>query len=47
MMRSIEKPHEARTVRSLVLFATILDSGQGNNRPMCKLGVRVNLPHIY
>ncbi len=46
-INGFEKPHEARTVRSLVLVATILDSGQGNNRPMCKLGVRVNLPHIY
>jgi hypothetical protein len=25
----------------------IHDSGEGNKRPMCKLGVRVNLQDIY
>jgi len=27
--------------------AVIHDSGEGNDRPMCKLGVRVNLQDIY
>jgi hypothetical protein len=27
--------------------AVIHDSGECNDRPMCKLGVRVNLQHIY
>ncbi len=38
---------EEGTLRSLVLFATILDSGVGDDRPMCKLGVRMNLQHLY
>jgi hypothetical protein len=46
-INGFEKPHEERPVRSLVLFATILDCGEGNDRPMYKLGVRVNLQHIY
>jgi len=46
-INGFEKTHERDLVRSLVLITTILDSGEGNNRPMCKLGVRVNLQHIY
>ena len=33
--------------RRLVLFAVIHDGGEGNKRPMCKLGVRVNLQYLY
>ncbi len=46
-INGFEKPYERGLVRSVVLFTTILDSGEGNDRPMCKLGVRVNLQHIY
>jgi hypothetical protein len=46
-INGFEKTHERDLVRTLVLITTILDSGEGNNRPMCKLGVRVNLQHIY
>jgi hypothetical protein len=38
-----EKPCERGLVRSVVLFTTILDSGEGNDSPM---SVRVNL-NIY
>jgi hypothetical protein len=47
IINGFEKPHERDLVRSVVLFTTILDSSQGNDRPMCELGVRVNLQHIY
>ena len=33
--------------RKLVLFAMIHDGGEGNKRPMYKLGVRVNLQYLY
>jgi hypothetical protein len=46
-INGFEKPHERGLVRSVVLFTTILDNAEGNDRPMCKLGVRVNLQHIY
>ncbi len=46
-INGFEKTHEQGLVRSQVLITTILDSGEGNDRPMCKLGVRVNLQHIY
>ena len=41
------KSHAGRTLRRLVLFAVIHDGGEGNKRPMCKLGVRVNLRYLY
>ncbi len=35
-----ENPYEGGLVRNVVLFTTILDSGEGNDRPLCKLVVR-------
>ncbi len=39
----VRKANERGLVRSVIIFTTILGSGEGNDRPMCKLGVRVNL----
>ncbi len=39
-INGFEKPHERGLVRSVVLFTTILDSSEGNDRPMCKLSGR-------
>jgi hypothetical protein len=36
-INGFEKAHEERSLRSLVHFTTI--RGEGNDRPMCKLGV--------
>ena len=45
--KRVRKANERDLGRSVIIFTTILDSGEGNDRPMCKLGVRVNLQDIY
>ncbi len=45
--KGVRKANERGLGRSVIIFTTILDSGEGNDRPMCKLGVRVNLQDIY
>jgi hypothetical protein len=46
-IKEFEKPKCWEDVDKTGPSAVILDSGEGNDRPMCKLGVRVNLQHIY
>ncbi len=45
--KRVRKANERGLGRSVIIFTTIIDSGEGNDRPMCKLGVRVNLQDIY
>ena len=42
-----EKPKCWKDIDKSATSAVIHDSGEGNDRPMCKLGVRVNLQDIY
>jgi hypothetical protein len=46
-IKGFEKPKCWKDVDKTGPSAVIHDSGEGNDRPMCKLGVRVNLQHIY
>ena len=46
-INGFEKPKCWKDVDKPGPSAVIHDSGEGNDRPMCKLGVRVNLQHIY
>ena len=46
-INGFEKPKCWKDVDQPGHSAVILDSGEGNDRPMCKLGVRVNLQDIY
>jgi hypothetical protein len=46
-INGFEKPKCWKDVDKPCPSAVIHDSGVGNKRPMCKLGVRVNLQDIY
>jgi hypothetical protein len=46
-INGFEKPKCWKDVDKPGSSEVIHDSGVGNKRPMCKLGVRLNLQHIY